>query len=282
VSLIREAAIFKQAAQTLGAAHWRLYYARWERRKTLRLGGSVWTARAKIEPILGKRRARAYASIDFVRAWPTATERRALARDPRFMALASGLQEAGYERLMDTLERSPHLHRHIAATSKAIKVERERLDAVLGEQSPTSGGEPLRLRGFAAAIEEFGRGDDWRPAGAGWSLQSPPTLRDGTQVGMSILLVQRDDGTLVGGRELRAISSAMVYPKGRSGLARIRKLAPLLHAQGYAGGPHRARSTKTGRPSWLFGDFGKTRLGPGGIAEERLRLERLAVALSEA
>jgi hypothetical protein len=280
VSSSKETAIFKQAAQALGAAHWRLYYARWERRRILRLGGSVWTARAKIEPILGKRSTRAYASIDFVRARPTATEKRALARDPKFMALASSLQDADYEPLMTTLERSPHLHRRVAATSKAIRAERERLDGVLGGDPRASGRPRLRLRGFAAAIEEFDRGDEWRPAGAGWSLPRPPTLSDGTQVTLTILLVQRDDGTLVGGRDLRAISSVMLYPKGRSGLAQIQKLAPLLHERGYAGGPQRARSTKTGRPSWLFGDFGKARLGPGGIAEERLQLERLATALS--
>lgn len=68
--------------------------------------------------------------------------------------------------------------------------------------------------------------------------------------------------------------------KGQSGLAQIRRVSPLIKAAGYAGGPQRARSTKTGRPSLPFGDFGRRLRTVAGITAEARRLNSLMKAPS--
>jgi hypothetical protein len=195
------------------------------------------------------------------------------------MRVAGELQAAGYRPLMDSLERSPHLWRHVPTTSRSLRVERERLEAILGAWRRDGASRHEEDGGFRAAIREFTRSREWRPAGAGWFIPNPVKLTGGGTIVLGILLVQRDDGTLVGGRELHAVGSVTVCPKGRAPRAAIGRVTPTILAAGYRGGPQRARSTKTGRPAWLFGDFWKNRLGPGSIAAERKRLEDLAVAL---
>ncbi len=105
-------------------------------------------------------------------------------------------------------------------------------------------------------------------------LSAARALVGGGTIRFSILLMQRDDGTLVGGRELRPVGSVLVTPMGRDARAVIKRVTPTSLAAGYKGGLRRARSSKTGQPVWIFGDFWRDRLGPNGIEAERARLEQ--------
>jgi hypothetical protein len=234
----------------------------------------VWTARATIDHVHAIKGSKSFSGIDFARPVRRPREVRSVIRDPGFQQVVGDLQKVGYKPLLGNLEESLHLFRHFPGTRVGLRRERNRLDALLGGPLTST---PMKGRGrLDQALDEFGGTPAWQPAGAGWCLMNPVRLAGGGTIRFSILLVQRDDGTLVGGRDLCAQASVMVTPAGRNARAVIKKFMPTILAAGYAGDIVAVRSAKTGQPAWVIGDFWRNRLGRGGLEAEKARLEELA------
>ncbi len=271
--------LFDAASRILAPARWRNYYARWERRERRRIGGTFWTAIARIEVNdAGTGHARGLAYFSLVRASPTRRERTSLTRSPEFKRMLNDLEDAGF-REVGTLEPSDQLLKQFPATPRALRQEHMRVDKHLGG---VERGRPVKAqsaRRIAAARREFASARGWRSAGAGWSIRAE--LADGSSATFAILLVQREDGTLVGRRELRAIACVLVWPPENWRTADIERYAPTIRAAGYKGGLQRM-PRRGQRKTSVFGDFWKDRPGHGGIAAERRRLEALKAALQAA
>ena len=255
---------FRRAVGVFAKSGWNLYYARWARSERRRLAGLTWTLRAEIEPISDARRGteKAYAKLEFVRANSTARDTRRLLRDPQAAKVLRELVAAGYE-AAGGLGRWPLLFRKFPGTRRALRAERERLDAILDAREH-SGSVPAKSGTWLeVAMAELGQGR-WIPCSAGWSSRRSLELSTGGTVRFSILLhVER--------RLLEAQGSVLIWPEGPRARQAIELLAPAVRAAGYRGGVNRTG----GRPAVWIGDFWK-RIGNEGVRPEILGLERLA------
>jgi len=141
---------------------WHLYYARWARSERRRLAGRTWTVRAEIEPISDARRGteQGYARLEFVRTNSTGLETKALLRDPEVARISRGLIAAGYR----AAEKGLDLHRRFPGKRRALRTERERLDAILSAQKRTM--VPARRRGtrLEDVMAEVGQAARWSPS----------------------------------------------------------------------------------------------------------------------
>lgn len=254
---------------------WFIYYADWEQRRSLRLGSRVWTAIARVGIHGLPAVERGVAMFHVTRANPTRAEERERARSPEYARLAERIASAGYRPLLADDEESSHYVKQFAPTATALHRERAAIDVLLGERRGRTL-RPKRANAYVAAFREFARSDQWRSGGAGWSLHVE--FPRGGSAALSVLLTQRDDGTFLGCRELRAEASVLIWPpKGRE--AEIERLAPTISAAGYRGGRGRAKSTKQGKPFPVFGDFTKQPIRADRLEAERRNLERLASEL---
>lgn len=267
--------LFARALRLLSRPSWTLYYARWERREHRRIGGRIWTAIARIEVNRTRgRQGRGLAFFNLLRKpAPTRSERRSLARSAEFRRALNELEDAGYRRI-GGLDRSDQLLKQFPARHGALRKERVCLDTILGHARAERLAKSSAATGIAAARTEFAAAPQWRSAGAGWSIRAE--LADGCSAIFAILLVQREDGTLIARRELRAQACVLVWPPEDGGAVTVEWYAPLVRSAGYTGGLQRM-PRRGQRKRAVFANFWKNRLGSGRIAVELRRLEALRV-----
>jgi hypothetical protein len=260
-------AIFLRALAGFAIAEWHLYYARWACSERRRLGGQTWTLRAEIEPISDARRGaeKVHAKLGFVRTNSTARDTRQLLRDPEVARISRELVGAGYEAAGRGLGVWPFLFRKVPGTRRALRAERDRLQAILGAKGH-SGVTAKRGTWLEVVLAELGQGR-WSPCSAGWASPRSLELSTGGTVLFSILLHEER-------RLLEPEGSVLIWPEGPRARQVIELLAPAIHAAGYRGGVNQTG----GRPALWIGDFWK-RIGAGGLRSEIRRLERLAMEL---
>jgi hypothetical protein len=260
--------IFLRAVDGFAKSRWHLYYARWTCSERRRFGGQTWTLRAELEPISDARRGteKAYAKPEFVRTNSTARDTKRLLRDPEVARIFRKLVAAGYEAAGRGLGGWPFLFRKFPGTRRALRAERDRLEAILGAKERSS--VPAK-RGtwLEVVLAELGQGC-WSPCSAGWSSPRPLELSIGGTVVFSILL--HADGRL-----LEPEGSVLIWPEGPRAPDVIERLAPAIRAAGYRGGVNRTG----GRPARWVGDFWSKQIGKQGLRGEIQRLERLALEL---
>lgn len=260
--------IFLRAVDVLAKSRWHLYYARWSRSERRRLAGLTWTLRAEIEPISDARKGteRAYAKLEFVRTNSTARDTKRLLLNPEVARISRELVAVGYEAAGRGLGGWPFLFRKFPGTRRALREERERLDAVLGDKEHPRGVPAKRGSWLEVVMAEFDQGR-WLPCSAGWSSPRPLELSTGGTAVFSILL-HADR------RILKPQGSVLIWPEGPRARQVIELLAPAIRSAGYRGGVNR-----TGRrPALWIGDFWK-RIDGEGLRSEIRRLERLASEL---
>lgn len=265
--------LFASALRLLSRPPWTLYYARWERRERRRIIGHIWTAIARIE--VNRTRGRQGRGLAFFsllqKPAPTRGERRSLARSAEFHSVLNELEDAGYRRIGD-FDPSDQLLKQFPATHGALRKERLRLDAILGPTRAERLVKSSAATGIAAARSEFASAPRWRSAGAGWSIRAE--LADGCSAIFAVLLVQREDGTLIGRRELRAQACVLVWPPDDGCAVTVERYVPIVRSAGYSGGLQRM-PRRGQRKRAFFADFWKDRLGAAQIGAELRRLEAL-------
>lgn len=236
---------------------------RWERHWRLHLD-HLWLVRAEVEV---HERSLAFVRIFLTRA--SGGRRASPLPEPGFAALRAKLERSGYE--LQHEDRLP-----TTLFLKCFRPTGPRLAKTCREVEHLSG--MLRKRrtnrrvvgGILGAMHLLTHAPEWIPSSCGWSLRL--RLKNRVGVVLAILLMHG-----VKGQGLHPEACVLLEAPESTNRRHLQRLTPLVRAAGYRGKLDRARPA--GKEPFLFGHFWKARLGPGGAATERYRLDGLADAL---